>query len=102
MSPDRNGPDRNGSDRIGQTVSLKIDYDHENNTNDSFSIAYLVHRPHSQITMRILSLNLFHKFVEIRACGRQRTPEVVFWLKLVLVLGFKNSYIVKKHLHNGM
>ena len=52
--------------------------------------------------MRILSLTLFHKFVEIRACGHQRPPDVVFWLKLVSVLAFKNSYIVEKQLHNGM
>jgi len=36
-----------------------------------------VHRPHSQISMRISSLSLFHKFVETRACGRQRPPDVV-------------------------
>jgi len=51
--------------------------------------------------MRILSLSLFHKFVEIRACGLQRTPDVVFWLKLVLLPGFKNSYIDEKLFHNG-
>jgi len=44
--------------------------------------------------MRILSLSLFHKFVEISTCGLQRTPDVVFWLKLVSVLGFENTYIV--------
>jgi len=65
--------------------------------------AHLVHRPHSQISMRTLSLSLFHQFVEIRACGLQRTsPDVVFWLKLVSALAFKNSYIVEKQLHNGM
>jgi len=59
-------------------------------------LANSVHRPHSQISMRILSLSLFHKFVEIRTCGRQRTsPDVVFWLKLVSVLGFTNRYIVE-------
>jgi len=52
--------------------------------------------------MRILPLSLFHKFVEIRACGRQRTADVVFWLNLISVLGFKNRYIVKKQLDNGM
>ena len=52
--------------------------------------------------MRILSLSLFHRFVEIRTCGRQRTPDIVFWLKLVSVHGFKNSYIVEKQLHNAM
>jgi len=52
--------------------------------------------------MRIISLNLFQKFVEIRTCGRQRTPDVVFWLKLVSVLGFKNRYSIEKQLHNGM
>ena len=49
-----------------------------------------------------MSLSLFHKFVEIRVCGLQRTADVVFWLKLVSVPGFKNSYIVEKQLHNGM
>ena len=53
-------------------------------------LANSVHRPHPQISMRILSLSLFHKFVEIRACGLQRTPDVVFWLKLVSVPCFKN------------
>jgi len=52
--------------------------------------------------MRILSLSLFHTFVEMRTCGRQRTPDVVFWLKLMSVPGFKNSYIVEKQFHNGM
>jgi len=52
--------------------------------------------------MRILPLSLFHKFVEIRACGLQRTADVVFWLNLVSVLGFKNSYIIEKQLHNSM
>jgi len=61
-----------------------------------------VHRPRSQISVRILFLSLFHKFVEIRACGRQRTPDVVFWLKLLSVTGLKNTYIVEKQLHNGM
>jgi len=65
-------------------------------------LANSVHHPHSQISMRILSLSLFHTFVEIRACGRQRPPDVVFWLKLVSVLGFKHSCVVKKQLHNGM
>jgi len=65
-------------------------------------LANSVHRPHSQISVSILSLSLFHKFVEIRACGRQRTPDVVIWLKLLSVLGFKNSYIVEKKLHKGI
>jgi len=53
--------------------------------------------------MRILFLSLFHKFVEIiRAYDRELAPDVVFWLKLVSVPGFKNSYIVEKHLHNDM
>ena len=56
-------------------------------------LANSVHCPHSQISMRILSLSLFHKFVEIRACGLQRTPDVVLSLKLVSVPGFKNNYI---------
>jgi len=65
-------------------------------------LAILVHRPHSQISMRVLSLSFFHKFVEIRACGRQRTSDIVFWLKLASVLGFKNIYIAGKQLHNDM
>jgi len=44
--------------------------------------------------MRILSLSLFQKFVEIRACGHQRPPDVAFWLKLVSVLGFKNTVVI--------
>jgi len=36
-----------------------------------------------------LSLSLFHKFAELRACGRQRPPDFVFWLQLVSVLGLK-------------
>jgi len=61
-------------------------------------LANSVHGPHSQISIRILSLSLFHKFVELRACGRQRPPNVIFWLKLVSVFGskivilFKNSF----------
>jgi len=47
-------------------------------------------------------LTLFHKFDDIRACGRQRTLDVAFSLKLVSVIGFKNSYSVKKQLHIGM
>jgi len=47
-----------------------------------------------------MSLSLFHTFVETRACGSQRTPDVAF-LKLVSVLGFKISYSVEKQLHNG-
>ena len=43
----------------------------------------LVYHPHSQISIKILSLKLFHKFVEIRACGRQCTPDIVLWLRLV-------------------
>jgi len=45
-------------------------------------LANSVHRQHPQISMRILSLNLFHKFVEIRARGLQRTPDVVFWFEI--------------------
>jgi len=45
-------------------------------------LANSVHRQHPQISMRILSLNLFHKFVEIRACGLQHTPDVVFWFEI--------------------
>jgi len=30
-----------------------------------------------------MSLSLFHKSVETKACGSQRTSDVVFWLKLV-------------------
>ena len=56
----------------------------------------LVHRPRSHISIRILSLGMFHKFVEIRACGHQRLPDVVFLLKYVLELGFKNSHIIEK------
>jgi len=41
--------------------------------------------------MKTMCLSLFHKFVKIGAYGRQRTPDVVFRLKLVSVLGFKNS-----------
>jgi len=65
-------------------------------------LAYSAHRQHSQISMRNLSLSLSHKHVEIRACVRQRTPYVVFWLKLESVRGFKNSYSVQKQLHSGM
>jgi len=52
--------------------------------------------------MRILPLSLLHKFVEIKACGRQGTADAVFWLNLDSVLGFENSYIVEKQLDNGM
>jgi len=62
----------------------------------------MIERFHSQISVRILSLSLFHKFVKIRACGHQRAPDVVFWLKLVSVPGFKNDCIVEKQLHNRM
>jgi len=62
----------------------------------------LVYRPHSQISMRIVSLSLFHKFHEIRACGHQCTPDIILRLKLVVVLGLKNNYGVEKPLHNGM
>jgi len=68
----------------------------------TLALSNSVHRPQPQISTRILSLCLFHKFVEIRACGCQRTPDVVFWLQLISVPGFKNSYIVEKQLHNGM
>jgi len=65
-----------------------------------------VNRRHSQISMRILSLTLFHKFIEIRACGLQRTPDVIC-LTLVsvpgrLVIRLKcnyQTYIVEKQLH---
>jgi len=52
--------------------------------NQTLILANSVHRPHSQISMRNLSLSLFHKFVEMRAraCGRQRPSDVVFWLNL--------------------
>jgi len=71
---------------------FKIDY--ENNSNTS-SNKFLFHRSHSQISMRNLRLSLFHKFVKIRAFGRQRTPNVVFWLKLISVLGFKIARVEK-------
>jgi len=51
-------------------------------------LASLVYCPGSQISMRIMSLSLFHIFVEIRVCGHQGTPDVVFWLKLVWCFGF--------------
>ena len=41
--------------------------------------------------MKTLSLSSFHKFVELSACDWQRTPGVVFWLKLVSVLGFRDT-----------
>ena len=44
--------------------------------------------------MRILSLSLFHKFVEIRTCGLQRKSGV-FWLKLVSVLVLKIVIVLK-------
>jgi len=69
----------------------------------SLVLANSVHRrPHSQISVRIMSLSLFHKFFEIKACGLQCTADVIFWLKLVSVPGFKNSYIVETQLHNGV
>jgi len=49
-----------------------------------------------------LSLNFFHQFVEIKAYGHQRTPDVIFWLMLVSVLGVKNRYIIEKQPHNSM
>ena len=49
-----------------------------------------------------MSLSLFQKFVETRTCGFQRTPDVIFWLKLVSVLRFENSYSFEKQLQNGM
>jgi len=58
-------------------------------------LANSVHRPHSQISMRILSLSFFHKFVELRACGRQRPLDAVFWLKLASVLGLKTATSLK-------
>ena len=54
-----------------------------------------VHRPHSQLCIWILSRCLFHEFVVLRACGRQRPPDVVFWLKLVSVLGLKIVILLK-------
>jgi len=45
--------------------------------------------------MRILSLSFFHKFVELRACGRQRPLDAVFWLKLASVLGLKTATSLK-------
>jgi len=36
-------------------------------------LAKLVYGPHSQISMRIMSLSFF-TFVEISACGHQHTP----------------------------
>ena len=60
----------------------------------TLGLANLVDRPHSQISMRIMSLNLFHKFVEVKACGLQRTPDWSWFrclvLKIVIVL--KNSF----------
>jgi len=32
--------------------------------------------------MKIIFLSLFHKFLEIRTCGRLRTPNVAFWVKV--------------------
>jgi len=61
-------------------------------------LANLVHRPHSQILMRILSLSLFHKFVEIRACGLQCTlMSSCGWsryrcLVLKIVISLKNCF----------
>jgi len=56
-------------------------------------LANSVNRQHSQLSPRVLSITLFHKLVEVRASGRQRTPDIVFWLKLVSVSvhAFKNS-----------
>jgi len=62
----------------------------------------LVYRPHSQISMRIISLSLFHKSVETRVCGSQSAPDAVFWLNLVSVHGSKIIYSVEKQLHNGV
>jgi len=39
-----------------------------------------VHSPYPQISVRILFLSLFYKFVEISACDLQHTPDIVFWL----------------------
>ena len=62
-------------------------------------LANSLHRTHSQISMRTLSLSLFHQFVEIRACGLQRTSPDVFsgwrWyprLLLKIVISLKNSF----------
>jgi len=59
-------------------------------------LANSVHHQHSQISTRILPLSLFHKFVELRACGRQRPPDIVFWLKLVskIVVSLKKSFTI--------
>jgi len=72
----------------------------ENITNTSFS-KFGSSPPFTNFNENLLS-NLFHKFAEIRACGCQRTTDVVFWLKLVSVLGFKNSFRVDKQRHNCM
>jgi len=57
----------------------------------TLGLANLVDCPHSKISMRMLSLGL-HKFNEMKTYGRQRTPDVAFWLMLISVLGLKNSY----------
>ena len=64
-------------------------------------LANSVHGPHSQISIRILSLSLFHKFVELRACGRQRPLNVIFWLKLVSVFGSKIVILLKNSFTTG-
>jgi len=59
-----------------QYKKLRTQVDNENNANN---------------LMKTLSLSSFHKFVELSACDWQRTPGVVFWLKLVSVLGFRDT-----------
>jgi len=57
-----------------------------------------VHRSHSQISMRILYLSLFHKFVEIRACSlRCKVKSSSGWswyrcLVLKRAISLKNSF----------
>jgi len=61
-------------------------------------LANSVHRLHSQISMRILSLSLFHKIVEIRNCGlNAHLMSCSGWswypcLVLKIVLSLKNSF----------
>jgi len=40
--------------------------------------------------LRILYLSLFHKFVGIRTCGFQRTPDVVFSMNRSAKLWFRS------------
>jgi len=61
-------------------------------------LANSVHRPHSQISMSILSLSLFHKIVEIRNCGLNAhlmSSSSWSWypcLVLKIVILLKNSF----------